>query len=99
MKLFVDVIQTFHGCDTNFIKQDCGRDTEGSTWTVTTLENVYWEDNEYALLWVANEEVCKQACLEDCDCMAALFKGESVQNRSCLSDMGTELILRRPSLR
>eukprot|EP00268_Persea_americana_P055789 TRINITY_DN6515_c2_g1_i1.p1 TRINITY_DN6515_c2_g1~~TRINITY_DN6515_c2_g1_i1.p1 ORF type:complete len:780 (-),score=101.37 TRINITY_DN6515_c2_g1_i1:276-2615(-) len=72
---FVDAQQTFRGCDTNFIKQDCGRGTEGSTWTVTTLENVYWEDDEYALLWVANEEGCKQACLEDCDCMAALFKG------------------------
>ncbi|KAJ8630069.1 hypothetical protein MRB53_023392 [Persea americana] len=62
---FVDSQHMFRGCEENFIKQDCGRGTEGMTWAVDALENIYGEDNGYALVWVANEEGCNQACLDD----------------------------------
>ncbi|KAJ6305665.1 hypothetical protein OIU78_021078 [Salix suchowensis] len=58
------------GCERDF---DAGSCNGNSTNTMEELSNTEWEDVSYSVLSLTAKDDCKQACLEDCNCEAALF--------------------------
>ena len=69
------------GCIRNFQQEIC-KSKDGSTkYTMSTLENTWWEDASYSTLSIPTQEDCEQACLEDCNCEAALFKDGSCKKQ------------------
>ncbi|KDO41358.1 hypothetical protein CISIN_1g043869mg, partial [Citrus sinensis] len=58
------------GCERNYTAESCGNKA------IQELENTNWEDVSYNVLSEITKEKCKQACLEDCNCEAALYKNE-----------------------
>ncbi|XP_035543922.1 G-type lectin S-receptor-like serine/threonine-protein kinase LECRK3 [Juglans regia] len=62
------------GCEKSFNAADCNSKNEYNTYTMRELANTVWEDISYSVLSFPLKEDCKQACLEDCNCEAALFK-------------------------
>ncbi|KAJ4715255.1 Receptor-like protein kinase 1 [Melia azedarach] len=51
----------------------CLEDKSTKDFTVVTLENTYWERNDYDVITAASEEACSAACLEDCNCVVVQF--------------------------
>ncbi|KAJ4715258.1 Receptor-like protein kinase 1 [Melia azedarach] len=51
----------------------CLENESTKDFTVVTLENTYWERNDYDVITPASEEDCSDACLEDCNCVVAQF--------------------------
>lgn len=73
------------GC-TNNIMVDCTDKDQSSKYEMTSILNVTWEDNYYGASKGITEEHCKQGCLEDCNCIVALFKdGECRKQKLPLS--------------
>ncbi|RVW85292.1 G-type lectin S-receptor-like serine/threonine-protein kinase LECRK1 [Vitis vinifera] len=71
---FVVASNRSSGCIRNFQEEIC-KSKDGSTkYTMSTLENTWWEDASYSILSLPTQEDCEQACLEDCNCEAALFQ-------------------------
>ncbi|RVW85358.1 G-type lectin S-receptor-like serine/threonine-protein kinase LECRK3 [Vitis vinifera] len=69
------------GCIRNFQEEIC-KSKDGSTkFTMSTLENTWWEDASYSTLSLSTQEDCEQACLEDCNCEAALFEDGSCKKQ------------------
>ncbi|KAH9717741.1 hypothetical protein KPL71_021942 [Citrus sinensis] len=58
------------GCEWNYTTESCGNKA------IRELENTNWDDVSYNVLSEITKEKCKQACLEDCNCEAALYKDE-----------------------
>ncbi|KAB5556380.1 hypothetical protein DKX38_007289 [Salix brachista] len=61
------------GCDRNFDAGSCKDMNGSSTNTMEELSSTDWEDVPYSVLSLTAKDDCKQACLEDCNCEAALF--------------------------
>lgn len=69
------------GCIRNF-EEDICKSKDGSTkYTMSTLDNTWWEDASYSTLSLPTQEDCEQACLEDCNCEAALFEDGSCRKQ------------------
>ncbi|KAF8411672.1 hypothetical protein HHK36_004230 [Tetracentron sinense] len=49
----------------------------GSSNSSVTLANVAWEDGDYEFWKFVSEEVCLQACLEDCNCVVAMYRNQT----------------------
>jgi hypothetical protein len=56
------------GCQRNFTAESC------KIKLMQEVPHTIWEDVSYSALTVPFKDSCKQACLEDCNCEAALFK-------------------------
>ncbi|KAL6345915.1 hypothetical protein AAG906_025195 [Vitis piasezkii] len=77
------------GCIRNFQEEIC-KSKDGSTkYTMSTLENTWWEDASYSTLSLSTQEDCEQACLEDCNCEAALFEDGSCKKQRLPLRFGT----------
>ncbi|KAJ6775223.1 RUST RESISTANCE KINASE LR10-RELATED [Salix purpurea] len=63
---FVDQGNKTSGCERDF---DAGSRKD----TMVELSNTDWEDDSYSVLSLTTKDDCKQACLEDGNCEAALF--------------------------
>ncbi|KAJ4715260.1 Receptor-like protein kinase 1 [Melia azedarach] len=83
------------GCERNFTAESC------SNKAIEELESTIWEDVSYSVLPETTKENCKQACLADCNCEAALFLSDNQCNmqrlplrfgRRKLSDSDTAFI-------
>ncbi|KAJ6929087.1 hypothetical protein NC652_013067 [Populus alba x Populus x berolinensis] len=61
------------GCERDFNAESCNEKNGSSTYTMEELSNTEWEDVSYSVLSSTTKDNCKQACLEDCNCEAALF--------------------------
>ncbi|KAJ6996297.1 G-type lectin S-receptor-like serine/threonine-protein kinase LECRK3 [Populus alba x Populus x berolinensis] len=61
------------GCQRDFNAESCNDKNGSSTYTMEELSNTIWEDVSYSVLSLTMKDNCKQACLEDCNCEAALF--------------------------
>nr|TKR79219.1 hypothetical protein D5086_0000272780 [Populus alba] len=61
------------GCERDFKAESCNEKNGSSTYTMEELSNTEWEDVSYSVLSSTTKDNCKQACLEDCNCEAALF--------------------------
>ncbi|KAG6721633.1 hypothetical protein I3843_03G121100 [Carya illinoinensis] len=62
------------GCDRSFSAPGCNNKNEYNAYTMEELANTKWEDVSYSIMLFLLKEDCKQACLEDCNCEAALFE-------------------------
>ncbi|KAK9230343.1 hypothetical protein WN944_023310 [Citrus x changshan-huyou] len=58
------------GCERNYTVESCGNKA------IQELKNTKWEDVSYYVLSETTEEKCKQACLADCNCEAALYNDD-----------------------
>ncbi|KAL3591400.1 hypothetical protein D5086_010040 [Populus alba] len=61
------------GCERDFDAESCKDKNGSSAYTMEELSNIVWEDVSYSVLSSTTKDNCKQACLEDCNCEAALF--------------------------
>ncbi|KAH0777723.1 hypothetical protein KY290_009134 [Solanum tuberosum] len=63
------------GCERNFTAETCRlKESTSKYYAMRTVENTGWEDSTYVVLAGTTKEDCEQACLQDCNCEAALFK-------------------------
>nr|XP_009765718.1 PREDICTED: G-type lectin S-receptor-like serine/threonine-protein kinase RLK1 isoform X1 [Nicotiana sylvestris]XP_009765719.1 PREDICTED: G-type lectin S-receptor-like serine/threonine-protein kinase RLK1 isoform X2 [Nicotiana sylvestris]XP_009765720.1 PREDICTED: G-type lectin S-receptor-like serine/threonine-protein kinase RLK1 isoform X3 [Nicotiana sylvestris] len=63
------------GCERNFTAETCRlKEKTSKYYAMRSVENTRWEDISYATLVTTTKEDCVQACLQDCNCEAALFK-------------------------
>ncbi|XP_059307896.1 G-type lectin S-receptor-like serine/threonine-protein kinase LECRK3 [Lycium ferocissimum] len=63
------------GCERNFTAETCRlKEKTSKYYAMRTVDNTIWEDISYAVLVTTTKEDCEQACLQDCNCAAALFK-------------------------
>ncbi|KAK4708178.1 hypothetical protein R3W88_029103 [Solanum pinnatisectum] len=63
------------GCERNFTAETCRlKESTSKYYAMRTVENTVWEDSTYVVLGGTTKEDCEQACLQDCNCEAALFK-------------------------
>ncbi|RVW32727.1 G-type lectin S-receptor-like serine/threonine-protein kinase LECRK1, partial [Vitis vinifera] len=69
------------GCIRNFKEEICKSNDGRTKYTMSTLENTRWEEASYSNLSVPTQEDCEQACLEDCNCEAALFEDGSCKKQ------------------
>ncbi|XP_048439314.1 G-type lectin S-receptor-like serine/threonine-protein kinase LECRK3 [Pyrus x bretschneideri] len=68
------------GCSRNLVADGCEHKNETLTHTMEELEST-WEDISYVDLTLSDKEACKRACLEDCNCEAALFDDTSCRKQ------------------
>ncbi|XP_042481868.1 G-type lectin S-receptor-like serine/threonine-protein kinase LECRK3 [Macadamia integrifolia] len=68
---FIDESQQSLGCLQKLNAEDCGNEI------MSTLEKTEWKDDQYTILSTPTEGECKEACLADSDCEAALFVDQS----------------------
>jgi hypothetical protein len=69
------------GCERNFTAESCKSKNGDITYNMQEVPNTIWEDVSYSALTVPFKDSCKQACLEDCNCEAALFKDGKCQKQ------------------
>ncbi|KAH0713538.1 hypothetical protein KY289_009497 [Solanum tuberosum] len=63
------------GCERSFPTETCQlKENTSKYYDMRTVENTVWEDSTYVVLGGTTKEDCEQACLQDCNCEAALFK-------------------------
>ncbi|XP_058099189.1 G-type lectin S-receptor-like serine/threonine-protein kinase LECRK1 [Magnolia sinica] len=74
---FIDPDQRFKGCSRSFSGEGCMGKKETSTYSIFTMENMYFEDFFYAISSMQKED-CRKACFSDSSCEAANF-----QNGKC----------------
>ncbi|CAN1263442.1 G-type lectin S-receptor-like serine/threonine-protein kinase LECRK1 [Linum perenne] len=60
------------GCIQDFAPQDCRLD-ESDAFDLVVMPNADWVDGEYTSLESYTEDMCRQACLSDCQCDAAIY--------------------------
>ncbi|XP_059431457.1 G-type lectin S-receptor-like serine/threonine-protein kinase LECRK3 [Corylus avellana] len=58
------------GCERDFTAESCKNNKN----TMEAVPNTVWENNNYSVLISSTQENCREACLQDCNCEAALFK-------------------------
>jgi hypothetical protein len=63
------------GCQRNFTAESC------KIKLMQEVPHTIWEDVSYSALTVPFKDSCKQACLEDCNCEAALFKDRTCRKQ------------------
>ncbi|ERN11619.1 hypothetical protein AMTR_s00022p00194170 [Amborella trichopoda] len=68
---FVDPNYTFGGCKRDFIIS-C-ENYKASNYLLIELENVDWPFGDYELLHLGEDD-CKEACMSDCFCDAAIYR-------------------------
>ncbi|XP_035546971.1 G-type lectin S-receptor-like serine/threonine-protein kinase LECRK3 [Juglans regia] len=70
---FLDGGQPNLGCKRNSSTDGCTSKNGETVDILQELERVEWEDNPYSFLSLTRTE-CRENCLKDCECEAALFK-------------------------
>ncbi|KAF8011929.1 hypothetical protein BT93_I0146 [Corymbia citriodora subsp. variegata] len=63
------------GCERNFSAESCKTGEASANYIIQAVDNTRWEDDSYSLISSTDKDGCKQACLEDCNCEAALYNG------------------------
>ncbi|KAG6660756.1 G-type lectin S-receptor-like serine/threonine-protein kinase LECRK3 [Carya illinoinensis] len=69
------------GCERNFSAASCNSKNGYNAYTMRELANTVWEDISYSVLSFPIKEDCERACLEDCNCEAALFKDSTCRKQ------------------
>ncbi|KAL6223099.1 hypothetical protein ACLB2K_006489 [Fragaria x ananassa] len=62
------------GCGRNMVADVCNSENENFTYIMKELPNTRWKNYAYMTLSLSDKEECNKACLEDCNCEAALFE-------------------------
>lgn len=71
---FIDKNQQTLGCEKNYSTETCSNKKEHTSYTMSRLENIVWDDDPVSNLSVPTKEDCENNCLADCDCQVALFE-------------------------
>lgn len=71
--VYIDPSRVFAGCQRNFIKGSCAVTSNSTFYNISRLINITWTSDSYSSSQVQSEDQCRDACLGDCDCYAALF--------------------------
>ncbi|KAJ8646740.1 hypothetical protein MRB53_008488 [Persea americana] len=75
--IFVDPDYQFRGCVWNFTRPSCARNKKDNIrYSMFSLENTAWLDEPYAFNWSMTKDECRESCLQDCYCEAALYSNE-----------------------
>ncbi|CAA2979404.1 G-type lectin S-receptor-like serine threonine-kinase LECRK3 [Olea europaea subsp. europaea] len=61
------------GCQRSLSMEGCKANDQNVSYEIIPLDNTMWEDVNYAVLKGMTIDECKKACLDDCNCDAALF--------------------------
>ena len=78
---FKDPVRKYEGCKPDFSAQICEPGGEAS-FNFTLLENVDWPSNDAEQLSPMNETECRENCLKDCLCLAAIYHS-GTDNGTC----------------
>ncbi|CAI0555667.1 unnamed protein product [Linum tenue] len=79
--VFKDPLDQSSGCVRNFAPQDClvkeegRRDDGGDRFDLVEMVNTDFPNGDYQILVSVSEDTCRGACLSDCLCDAALYRG------------------------
>ncbi|XP_020596091.1 G-type lectin S-receptor-like serine/threonine-protein kinase LECRK2 [Phalaenopsis equestris] len=69
---YTDRSKPYMGCEKNFSMGQCVTDNNFS-YSITKLTNISWSDDPYTYSDHSTEKDCRDSCLHDCNCYAALF--------------------------
>ncbi|XP_068311721.1 G-type lectin S-receptor-like serine/threonine-protein kinase LECRK3 [Pyrus communis] len=86
--IFIDPNDVLKGCKQNFVSQSCDEALlETESFDFHEMQNTEWAGGGYEQFTSVSEEWCRQNCLDDCFCVAAIFKdGECEKKRIPLSN-------------
>ncbi|KAK1416296.1 hypothetical protein QVD17_32085 [Tagetes erecta] len=73
---FVDIKRWSLGCERNNTVESCKISDASTTIKMANLNNAKWEEATYIISKVSTRGQCSSACLNDCNCEAALFNGQ-----------------------
>ncbi|KAM3749792.1 hypothetical protein ACB098_05G212900 [Castanea mollissima] len=62
------------GCERNFTAESCQIKNGNMQYNMLEESNTVWEDSAFSIMQPITKEDCEAACLEDCNCEAALYK-------------------------
>ncbi|RWR75042.1 Protein kinase domain-containing protein [Cinnamomum micranthum f. kanehirae] len=72
--IFVDPDYPFRGCGRNFPRPSCARNKKENTkYSMSSLENTAWLNEPYEFHLSMTKDECRESCLQDCYCEAALY--------------------------
>ncbi|KAF2291238.1 hypothetical protein GH714_020812 [Hevea brasiliensis] len=77
---FIDQGQKNLRCQRNSSNEDC-KSFRKSNYIIQELEAVSWEDNPYAKFQASTETECREDCLTDGNCEAALYKNQECRKQ------------------
>ncbi|KAG2665641.1 hypothetical protein I3760_15G017500 [Carya illinoinensis] len=77
------------GCKRNSSTDGCTSKNGETIDTLQELESVEWEDNPYSTLSLTKTD-CRESCLKDCKCIAALFKDKECRKQKFPLRFGRE---------
>uniref|UniRef100_A0A5B6YS02 Receptor-like serine/threonine-protein kinase n=1 Tax=Davidia involucrata TaxID=16924 RepID=A0A5B6YS02_DAVIN len=80
------------GCERNFTAQTCKAIDGDAKYTMKALENTWWEDISYSAVTATTKEDCEKACMEDCNCEAALFSDQKCRKQRLPLRYGRRLL-------
>ncbi|KAK1611015.1 hypothetical protein QYE76_034688 [Lolium multiflorum] len=73
---YADPQHTDNGCTPEFVPQSCDGENNTDEYTLVELPNTTWETSiYYKKFWSVTEDQCRNYCLNDCYCAAALMVG------------------------
>ncbi|KAG9452561.1 hypothetical protein H6P81_005465 [Aristolochia fimbriata] len=75
---YLDSGDTFGGCKQDFVPDSCGSSGGGyknGSFEIAEIANADWPLSDYEHYTSVDEGICRQACLGDCECGVAIFRG------------------------
>ncbi|XP_024926688.3 G-type lectin S-receptor-like serine/threonine-protein kinase LECRK2 [Ziziphus jujuba] len=72
---FIDPSDPVKGCKQNFEAQSCDGEDHDDLFEFYSMEQTDWPYGDYQHFKEVDEEWCKKACLSDCFCAVAIFRG------------------------
>ncbi|XP_077237843.1 G-type lectin S-receptor-like serine/threonine-protein kinase LECRK1 isoform X2 [Tasmannia lanceolata] len=73
---YSDPIHKFQGCVKNFTLASCNNKKDELAYSIHTIEKLAWRDIAYFIVTSNGEEDCSNECQRDCECEAAMLKGD-----------------------
>ncbi|KAB5511986.1 hypothetical protein DKX38_029014 [Salix brachista] len=70
--VFVNPNQRNKGCKRNYTDELCKVAEETSSYKITDMEKMSWDDFPYSRKSMSEED-CRKSCLQDCNCAGALY--------------------------
>ncbi|PRQ24799.1 putative protein kinase RLK-Pelle-SD-2b family [Rosa chinensis] len=77
--VFIDEGQRYLGCKRNLSTAGCKGENETS-YSIVDVDNINWESTPYSILSL-DKTACKEDCLMDCDCEAAIFRDQQCRKQ------------------
>ncbi|KAJ6951447.1 hypothetical protein NC653_040769 [Populus alba x Populus x berolinensis] len=71
--VFVNTNQRYNGCKRNYTEELCKVSEETSSYSITNMEKMTWDDFPYFRNSMSEED-CRKSCLQDCNCAGALYQ-------------------------